>query len=298
MSIINSANPGSQINLLCIIYRVIYRNNNKLSLDEISNLCRPPNLPTKDDHQKRFGDNLRFWMHESHQLWRESDESKLVLTLLTVSDTPEAIATATYEVLFAERFDNIFVPKNHDTTPLFRSLGVIMASDQYTVASERTLDNKAVGDLFGKSLPKFTPNDSEKKYVLAYGHFLGFLEVVSSGRYIVDPTRAVRRVLVDLFGDDKLLDGTEFLSRLASLVPLLDGGTYRTQVEARMADIEGKRDSARSVSLALSLALERLRLSAVIELISKSDDPDAFHMQVNGGERSVSSIRLLEGGQR
>jgi hypothetical protein len=141
-------------------------------------------------------------------------------------------------------------------------------------------------------------NDSEKKYVLAYGHFLGFLEVVSSGSYIVDPTRAVRRVLVDLFGDDELLDCTEFLSRLALRVPLLDGGTYRAQAEAKMSDIGEKKDSARLISLALSLALERLRLSAEIELISKSDDPEAFHLQVNDGERSVSSIRLLEGGRR
>ncbi len=32
----------------------------------------------------------------------------------------------------------------------------------------------------------FPPNDSEKKYVLEYGHFLGYLEPVSTSDYVVD----------------------------------------------------------------------------------------------------------------
>ena len=51
MAIINNAHSGSDINLLCLLYRVIFRNDGKLTKDDIQGLCAPASLPTKADQQ-------------------------------------------------------------------------------------------------------------------------------------------------------------------------------------------------------------------------------------------------------
>ena len=79
MAIINNAHAGSEVGLLCLIYRVMFRNNQKLSVEDLGDLCRPDNLPINKNQKKKFPENLRFWMADEHRLWREDDNSKLVL---------------------------------------------------------------------------------------------------------------------------------------------------------------------------------------------------------------------------
>ena len=114
-------------------------------------LCRPDNLPTKDDHKKRLGDNLRFWMNESHQVWTIDPQDKIVLSTESKSATPEDIAAAASDALHAEVYDDIYASKNHDTYPLFRCLGAILAVDQYTIGLDKTLSNKELEDLFSRT---------------------------------------------------------------------------------------------------------------------------------------------------
>jgi hypothetical protein len=294
MSIINSASSGSQINLLCLMYRVIHRNNGAMTADELQKLCRPEYLPTKTDHEKRFGENFRFWMDESHQLWKENEESKVELLRPRDSATPDDISGATWEALLSQRYDNIFKPKTHDVTPLFRSLGAILVSDQFTATSNRLLDNVAIDELFGRYLPNYTPNTSEKPYVLAYGHFLGFLEAAPKGKYVVDVTRAVRRIIDDVFGDQSRLACKEFLSRLGHHIPLLDGGEYRHQIEAKMTKGNEEREPEHSISGVLSLALERLRYAGQLHFELFADDPDSYRLTIPGERRAISSISLSD----
>lgn len=299
MSIINSANPGSQINLLCLMYRVIHRNNGTMTVEDLQKLCRPEYLPTKPDHQKRFGENLRFWMDESHQLWQKNEDSKLELIQSGPSATPEDISTATWGALLRQRYEDLFNPKNHDVTPLFRSLGAILASDQFTITSDKTLDNAAIDDLFGRHLPEYTPNTSEKRYLLAYGHFLGILETAPGGKYVVDITRAVRRVIHDVFDTQRSLRCEEFLNRLSHHVPLVDGGAYRRQVEAEMVGVETRSEAGRSISGTLTLALERLRYAGLLSFDIDADDPTSYRLTLPGEHRAISTISLLDigGGQ-
>lgn len=292
MSIINSANPGSQINLLCMIYRVIHRSNGKFSAEEISELCRPAHLPTKEDHKKRFAENLRFWGQQTHQLWDVDEKSRLVLLNGAASATPEDIAAATSDALHKEIHDDLFKTKNHDTTPLFRCLGTILVADAYTFDSGVTLTNAELDQLFTQLGVKYPPNDSEKKYVLAYGHFLGYLEPAGSDGYVVDVTRAVRREIREVMGKDKTLSSSIFLDKLAAKLPLLDGGNYQEQVRAKARNRAHIDREERAFSRALSLALDRLRLSGLIMLEHQADDPNAYVLQTADRRELVSQIEL------
>jgi hypothetical protein len=293
MAIINNAHAGSQVNLLCMIYRVIYRNNGKLSVDDIQALCAPKNLPSLADHEKRFPENLRFWMKESHRLWQENEQAKLALTRVATSESPLAIAVVTNEALFAPNIETIFGKDQHDTEGLFRSLSCLLASDQFTVEAGQRMNKQSLQEFYSGQLREFVPNDSEKIIVQRYGYFLGFLEMDTGGEYFADPTRAVRGVLDDVFNGAQAITVDEFLERLAQELPLLDRGVYRQQVEQRMAGPLSGDNTSRRLSKSLSLAIERLKFARVLDYEHKSDDPNACILQIRGISTPVSTLRYL-----
>ena len=298
MALINNAHAGSQINLLCMIYRVIARNSGKYSVDEISRTCAPGNLAALPDHIKRFPENLRFWMHEAHQLWKDNESNKLELTRVASGDSPQAIAAVVNDALFAQKIDDIFGGDANDTEGLFRSLGCLLASDRFVLDSEQTITKASLEQFFVDCLPGHIPNDSEKVVVSRYGHFLGFLEVATTGEYLVDPTRAVREVLGRVFCDKNRLSVNEFLSRLSGALPLLDRGNYREQVENKMIGPVSSDKGTRLISKSLSLALERLTFSGVLNVEGDSDDPDACELQIRGTKKACSTVHYFAGGVR
>jgi hypothetical protein len=298
MAIINNAHAGSQINLLCMIYRVIYRSNGKHSVDDIQALCAPKNLPALPDHLKRFPENLRFWMKESHQLWQEDGQSKLVLTRVATSEAPTAIAVVTNEALFEPNIDTIFGKDQYDTEGLFRSLSCLLASDTFTVEGDQRMNKQSLQQFYGEQLPEFVPNDSEKIVVQRYGHFLGFLEIDSAGEYFVDPTAAIRGVLDKVFDTAQEIAVDQFLERLAQRLPLLDRGVYRQQVEAQMVGPLSGNGATRRLSRSMSLAIERLRFARLLAYEGKSDDPNVCFLQTRGGESPVSTFRYIAGKAR
>ena len=296
MAIINNAHAGSQVNLLCMIYRVIFRNDGRFTVDEISRVCAPSNLPTLSDHIKRFPDNLRFWMHEAHQLWRENEEGNLRLTRMAASASPPAIAIVTNEALFARPIDDIFGRDANDTEGLFRSLGCLLASDRFVLESNQRISKTNLQQFYADNLPGYIPNDSEKVIVGRYGHFLGFLELDAMGDYLVDPTRAVRGVLNYVFAEKRTLPIGEFLERAATAIPLLDTGQYRQQIEAKMQGPVSADGAGRRLSKSLSLAIERLVSSGVLGLEFQSDDPDACSLQLRDGVKAVSTVQYVTDG--
>ena len=298
MALINNAHAGSQINLLCMIYRVIARNSGKYSVEEIAKTCAPGNLAALPDHVKRFPDNLRFWMHEAHQLWKENENNKLELTRVASEGSPQAIAVVVNDALFARRIDDIFGRDANDTEGLFRSLGCLLASDRFVMDSDQAITKANLEQFFVDCLPGHIPNDSEKVVVSRYGHFLGFLEIATSGEYLVDPTRAVRGVLGRVFFDKSELTIDEFLARLSDALPLLDRGNYREQVESKMVGPVSADKATRRISKSLSLALERLTFARVLRVEGDSDDPNACQLQMRGTKRVCSKVHYFAGGVR
>ena len=297
MAIINNAQAGSQISLLCMIYRVISRNSGTLSVDDIQSLCAPPSLPALPDHKKRFPDNLRFWMKDSHQLWHEDKNAKLVLTRVATSEDPTAIAVVTNEALFANPAETIFGKKDkNDTEGLFRALGCVLAVDQFTIEGKRRLNRQNMQEFYAEQLRDFIPNDSEKIIIQRYGHFLGFFSMDASGEYVVDPTRALQGVLNAIFDGARELSVEQFLDRLAKQLPVLDRGSYRIEIEKRMVGPVSSDMAARKISASLSLAIERLKAAGILDYSPSSDDLKACVLQTRGASKRISRIQYLAGG--
>jgi hypothetical protein len=126
--------------------------------------------------------------------------------------------------------------------------------------------------------------------LLYWARFLGFATVVGdagSRRAFPDPIRAISAVLDKVLPDDKWVDIDVFLSRLAAIYPVLEGGSVREEVEANRtapSAIDG------SLSVASSLALQRLADRGSISLDAVADAKGRI-LDFGGGTRRVSRVR-------
>lgn len=302
MAIINGANPGSQINLICMIYRVLQRSNARYSADDLVELCRPSNLnnPESETGANRFRTNLNFWMKDSHQLWVENKDGELELVEILPEATPSMIAVAVNSALFRVNIGNIF-ENVYDTEGLFRALGCMLACDTYTVNSSERFEGSGkiptMLRMFGECLPTLSkpPNEAERVNIIRYGLFLGYLETWPGDKFVVDPTRLVKSYLPKIFDKVKEITAEEFVAKLSVFLPLMDGGAYRLQIEKEMNSGVPDYSGTARLSKSLSMSLYRLRQLGLIALVSKSDDIGAHIIQLADEDIRFSSVLYLGG---
>jgi hypothetical protein len=114
-------------------------------------------------------------------------------------------------------------------------------------------------------------NDTRWAGFAAWAPFLGFGWSSVSQPLVVDPTQAIRHELPQVFGEDTQLTQRQFFDRLAERVPILDGGPYRQEVEAKLLAGRWERPPDGVLSESLSVALERLSAAGVLELEDRAD---------------------------
>jgi hypothetical protein len=126
--------------------------------------------------------------------------------------------------------------------------------------------------------------------LLYWARFLGFATVVGDGasrRAFPDPIRAISSVLDKVLPDNNWVDMDTFLSRLAAIYPVLEGGSVREEVETNRTappTIDG------CLSVASSLALQRLHDRASISL-GVLADAKAKILDFGGSTKRVSRVR-------
>jgi hypothetical protein len=106
---------------------------------------------------------------------------------------------------------------------------------------------------------------------LYWARYLGFATFVGYGgvrRVFPDPTVAIAGKVPLIFGDVLVLDIESFLSQLGGILPVFEGGTVRSEVDALRAS--GKQNEEH-LSISTSLALHRLADRGVITLESIAD---------------------------
>jgi hypothetical protein len=128
--------------------------------------------------------------------------------------------------------------------------------------------------LFPKSL---ILNDTRWGPLMRWARYLGFAEGESSN-FLVDPTRIISLYLPQIFSNTKSLPAGDFLSALSTLIPVLDSGKYRNEVEATLDKTHWRSTEGNSLSMSLSLALRRLELSGELQLLGKADAGSSYSL--------------------
>lgn len=147
--------------------------------------------------------------------------------------------------------------------------------------------------------PRALQNDTRWAGFQDWAPVVGFAwtsRIPRRNSFMIDPTHAVEDTLPELFGDRDELPQSDFFAGLADLLPVVDRGPYRLQVEARLGG-SWRRVEDHEVSPSLSLALLRLEGSGHLRLDLRSD---AGPRSLLGGGfrhlRQVSHLVRLEDG--
>jgi hypothetical protein len=114
---------------------------------------------------------------------------------------------------------------------------------------------------------------------------------------VPDPTEVIRHAVPSVFTAQRQEIGI-VIEELGQKIPVLDGGSYRREVEARMKP-EAVRGTAEELSPSLTHALLRLRDERVIVLEDLADAPLKVRLpQGFGPERTITHASALGGNQR
>lgn len=109
-------------------------------------------------------------------------------------------------------------------------------------------------------------------------------------RYVLpNPIKAIERVLPSIFAADASLPAETFFARLAKILPVLEGGVVREEVES-WGNVLGYSDGRR-VSAATSFALQRLKARRTITFDAEADSAPVF-LDLGEREERVAVFRL------
>ena len=124
-----------------------------------------------------------------------------------------------------------------------------------------------------------------------WARYLGFAWRLQSGRrrevVIADPTSAISRSLPKVIKNNVDTPIWVVMAEISKLLPVLEGGAARVDVESRL--IADKRRPDGHLSWSTSLALERLERGGQV-VLRRQADADAVNLQLASGLRAVSHI--------
>lgn len=183
--------------------------------------------------------------------------------------------------------------KESKSADFSRGLSWILAQDVYSLdmstAAIIALEAEQIKDVGRRAFQ----NDTRWNGLRAWMAYLGFTQEL--GVLTVDPTDAVRTVLGAVFRSDATLTAASFVERLAAALPVLDGGEYRTQVEAVMDRAKWSPPAYGMLSTSLSRALQRLAGEGRIAFDRRSDTDGVVTLTRQGGRswREVTHVLNL-----
>jgi hypothetical protein len=181
---------------------------------------------------------------------------------------------------------------------LSRAVSWMLAQDVYAldgnVKKLAVLEEAQIVDSTKQTIGK---NDTRWNGLKAWMLYLGFAR--DGMQWVVDPTQALRDTLTEIFGSGRELPGPAFVERAASMLPVLDGGAYRVQVEAVLKETAWPRLRVGLVSSSLSRAIQRLDREGFITLANRSDTEGVVTLTGSNARpwRDVSHVGLVQAGK-
>lgn len=301
MGLLNRASDGQLSVLLALRRALLHRG--PLPRQELLDLCAPKTLWSsaqssganeKDDARKKEQQQVRITLHRWLEIgfFVQADDSKKTISLAPdfkepslESKDPAPLRTALRRLVFSPTNNTNILAEEPDSkitgqcADLTRGTCWVLAQDSYKF---RGGTGKEVDALVKEqvSIPPL-PFQNESRWPAYHDDYAPFLglgwlsPVKGSVELVSDPAQAVLDEVPDIFADASELPINRFLERLATQLPVIDGGVYRQQVEEhlRKQDV-WKPCASHEVSTSLSRALIRLEESGVLQLPARSDAPE------------------------
>ncbi|TPK52912.1 MULTISPECIES: protein DpdG [unclassified Mesorhizobium] len=181
---------------------------------------------------------------------------------------------------------------------LSRGMAWMLAQDIYRLdSSTKSLMSLETLQLEDSTNQKIFQNERDLPALREWMIYLGFAR--DGMQWVVDPTDALRDALPAIYGSHHELSAPTFVARAATVLPVLDGGAYRLQVEAALNDSAWPRLRVGLLSSALSRAIQRLDREGAITLANRSDTEGVVTLTGSNARtwRDVSHVAMAPAGK-
>ncbi len=269
MSLLNLTNDGLP-NILVVLYTTVAKTRKPMSREDLIEAVAPARV-VPDPRLARS--TLNRWTELG--LFRASEGGEQVTLveapphdLKSDGDFIRATRVAARRVaLSQENNSDLWAKEGARSADLTRSLAWLMAQDIYRLQF-RKINDLELAQIADSNL-RLMQNDTRVNGLQFWGHFLGFIRQPGGGD--VDPTVAVRDVLDQCIAPGDELPATEFIERLSSFLPVLDGGEYSVAVLSRLGAAALPPLQLGQLSRALSRAMFGFLFDQTLQFEDRSD---------------------------
>lgn len=283
MSLLNLTNDGLP-NILVVLYATVAKARAPMSPDDLMEAVAPARV-VPDPRLARC--TLNRWTELG--LFRVSEGGEQV----TLTEAPPhdlkidadfvraTRIAARREALSQVNNVDLWAREGARAADLTRSLAWLLAQDVYRLQFREVnaLELTQVAD----SELRLMQNATRINGLQYWGHFLGFIRQPGGGD--VDPTLAIREVLSECITPGEELPATEFIERLSTALPVLDGGGYSVAVLSRLERAALPPLQPGQLSRALSRAMFRFLFDQTLHFEDRSDVGSAIILTGRDGLR-------------
>lgn len=292
MTILNMPSDGS-FNVLMVLFRAL-KEAGPMGEEELQTYCGG-SLAEKPD---RLRHTLNRW--SALGLFQINGDGLVELgegiKFGTQKDaTTSELAALARKVIFYEiNNDNFWNSEKCACADLTRGLAWLLAQDIYTAEVGKTA---AIQELESTQLTdtdrRLVKNSNRLEALRVWGLSLGFLW--NEDALVIDPTEAIGDELSSIFSGRLELTATQLLNSIAAILPVMDGGRYRVEVENALNQATwAPPPGPEYLSTSLSRALWRLHDDGRIALEHRADAGDIRVLQRAKGRQwmTFSHVRF------
>ena len=283
-------------NRLFSVYAAVAEAENGLLREQLEAWATPPSLSKRGGNEEDGGSTALFSssLSEARRLGLVEDDGDRLRVPKAVDGGGRRNADPQLDFLSKVRgvlFDPQRAADAGQTGVLYALAWFLTKSPLQPVSFSDAPQNQLREDLGEFAVRAELGSTSSYQNLLYWARYLGFAVVVGDGgtrRAFPDPTRAIAAVLEQVLPSKGRVEFDVFLSRLAAIYPVLEGGSVREELEA-MRTVPPATDDRLSISL--SLALQRLADRGSISLDAVAD-AKARILDFGGGTMRVSHVQL------
>jgi len=272
MSILNRPSDGL-FNILIVFARCIAQHGS-MDRDKLISVCAPVSAV---DSQKLANDTLKTWIKLKllkDDAGKISIEKSLASAIKGAVGHKDIATLARKRVLAQENNKRFWEATESNSADFCRAVSWMLAQNVFEVQVVGRTEIEKIEDTQLAIEHSVFKNDTRWPGFKAWAPFLGFGWI---GRYpikntfVIDPTIAISESLAEVFSRSKELAQEQFFRSLANVLPVVDGGEYRLQVEEKIARTSWKEPKPGEISTSLSRSLGRLHERGEIQLDNRSD---------------------------
>ena len=283
-------------NRLFSIYATVAEAENGLVRDQLEAWATPPSLSKRGGSDEDGGSTALFSssLNEARRLGLVEDDGDRLRVPTAAIGGGSRNADSQVEFLSKIRgvlFDPQRAADAGQTGVLYALAWFLTKSPLQPVSFSDAPQNQLREDLGEFAVKVELSSTSSYQNLLYWARYLGFAVVIGDARTrraFPDPTRAIAAALGQVLTDKAWLEIDLFLSRLAAIYPVLDGGSVREELEAMRTVSPVTEDR---LSISSSFALQRLADRGAISLDAVADAKSRI-LDFGVGTKRVSHVRL------